>query len=90
MKLPDGQLCTGNGDVVARTDTSAPLAAQWERIYGSGFYVANVLGNPLAVRAMMTCNKGATVQGEAAAATPGVYTSGVAQDSNGNLYKLGF
>jgi hypothetical protein len=53
-------------------------------------YVANVLGNPLAVRAMMTCNKGATVQGEAAAATPGVYTSGVAQDSNGNLYKLGF
>jgi hypothetical protein len=65
------------------------LAADWDRVYGPGYFQAHVLGSRLRSRALLTSTAGATAVVE-------VYTSqrqcgdtsGVARDSLGYVYKV--
>jgi hypothetical protein len=75
------------------------LSAEWDVVYGPGFYTAHVLGAHLFVRTTLTGKEGGALQvemisqpGEAAGAkgvaAPNI--SGVARDEKGNVYKMAF
>lgn len=96
INLENGEICTGRfAPVHPTTPAQAPVDAQvvnvkpadWDAIYGTGYYVANVLGAPVHVRASLGSGKGTTMSME-------IYTNnaqralGVAVDSLGNLYKV--
>jgi len=68
------------------------MSADWDRVYGAGFFTANVLGDRVFGRASLSCQQGTTVAIQFYLRVPGDITStrGVAQDSKGNLYKLTF
>jgi len=52
--LPDGEVCKGDWSAIARDDPSAKqFSAQWDAVYGTGFFVANVLGNPVFAGAIL-------------------------------------
>jgi hypothetical protein len=85
FKLGTGDLCSGMWSNLPKEDpTSHDLSAEWDLVYGKGFFLTKVLGNIGLGRAMLTCTKGATVNVE--------FTSdkGVAKDSNGDVFKLTF
>jgi hypothetical protein len=85
FKLGSGDLCSGMWSNLPKEDpTSRDLSAEWDLVYGKGFFLANVLGNIGLARAMLTCTKGTTVNVE--------FTSdmGVAKDSSGDVFKLTF
>jgi hypothetical protein len=71
------------------------MAAAWDTVYGQGFYVAHVLGQPLFVHTELTGNQGTMLQvewydlgNENNNGAAGYGARGVAQDSKGNIYKL--
>jgi hypothetical protein len=70
------------------------LAAEWDTVYGQGFYVAHVLGARLFARAQADCGKGVTLSIEmyrrdnpTEEVTP-IEIRGVAKDTMGNIYKV--
>lgn len=80
-------------------ETTPPMArgmdADWDLVYGQGYYLAHVLGEGQYGRAEMTGSHGTQLQIEihSAVSREGseIQTSqpkGVAKDSNGNLYKV--
>ena len=89
--LQGGEVCKGSWTQVHQDDPSAnKMAAQWDAVFGQGFFVANVLGNPVFLRATLTGTQGTTVNVEFYEPNPANITTavGIAQDSKGNLYKL--
>ena len=94
VTLQGAEVCKGNWALVHQDDPSASLmAAQWDEIYGPGFFVANVLGSQGFARGALTGTRGSTVNVEFFGLKPGGGTAavvGIAQDSKGNLYKLTF
>lgn len=68
------------------------MSADWDRVYGAGFFTANVLGNPVFARAHLSCQQGTTLGIQFYLQVPGQIGTarGVAEDSKGNLYKLTF
>jgi hypothetical protein len=84
---------TGSWSVLRPDDPSAnSMAAEWDRVYGNGFFTANVLGTPLLARGALAGKGDATltvqfidVPGDALA-----HARGVAADNAGNVYKLTF
>ena len=74
----------------------AAMPEVWDTIYGSGFYVANVLGNRLYGQSTVTTNRGTILNIEfykpdAHAQNPEVGSiKGVAKDNHDNIYKLTF
>ena len=105
VTLQDGEICKGRWATVPRPESSQPantaaatddMASVWDAIYGQGFYVSHVLGARLYARAVLTGNHGTTLNfemyrhdsnrvDETASAV-----KGVAKDSSGNIYKVGF
>jgi hypothetical protein len=84
--LQNGEVCKGNWAQLLRDDPSANrMSAQWDAVYGQGFFVAHVLGSFAQGRGLLTGPQGTTLNVE-------TYNSGdfkgIAQDSKGNLYKL--
>ncbi|MGC1457953.1 MAG: hypothetical protein WA825_06725 [Steroidobacteraceae bacterium] len=71
-------------DVVQEDPTARELSAEWDLVYGKGYFVANVLGHPGIARATLTCAKGTKVTVEFDS------MKGVAKDENGNVFKLTF
>jgi len=65
------------------------MSADWNLVYGQGYYVAHVLGNKLYARATLTGNLGTTLSVEFSNEnnTRG-NTKGVAQDNRGNVFKV--
>jgi hypothetical protein len=71
------------------------MAAEWDTVYGSGFYVSHILGARLHAKATLVGNKGTNLnlemyksdsnKEETAAAI-----KGVAKDDKGNIYKVTF
>jgi hypothetical protein len=104
--LRDGEIGKGRWEEVPRPkisnhpitsiNSSAPnLSAEWDTVYGTGFYVAHVLGAKLYGRATVTGSRGTILnveiyrpldQAENKAGTP----KGVAKDNKDNIYKLVF
>jgi hypothetical protein len=72
------------------------LSAEWDAVYGSGFYTAHVLGAHLFVRTTLTGKQGGSLQvemisqpvetGAKDVAAPNI--SGVARDEKGNVFKV--
>jgi hypothetical protein len=93
--LATGQV-TGTWATVATTDPAAgKLAAQWDAVYGQGFFVANVLGNTRFCRATLSGEQGLHLDADFIvfpAPNPGqtVGAKGVAVDAQGNIYKMTF
>ena len=93
VRMGAGNTCPGDWKAVSRDDPSArQMAAEWDQVYGSGYFVANVLGQRTFARASLRCTNSATLNLEFLVVTPGVPTStiGVVTDEAGNLYKLSF
>lgn len=91
--LQGGEVCSGSWAPVQQNDPSAgKLSVEWDRIYGEGFFVANILGNPVFARAVLKGTKGTTLNVEFYAPTPGrmINVKGIAVDNGGNVFKLTF
>jgi hypothetical protein len=85
VTLGSGDVCHGMWSNLPKEDpTARDLSAEWDLVYGKGFFVTSVFGNIGLARALLTCTKGTTVNVE--------FTSekGVAKDSNGDVFKLTF
>ena len=91
--LPSGETCQGNWALLPQDDPTAnKMSAQWDVVYGQGFFVGHVLGNAQFARASLTGNQGTTLDVEFYKPGQGSVTSikGIAQDNKGNLFKLTF
>jgi hypothetical protein len=65
------------------------IRGAWDAVYEKGFFVAHVLGQPEYGRSVSTGSKGTKLQVEIfSPGTTGGETRAVAQDSNGNIYKV--
>ena len=65
------------------------MGADWDLVYGPGYYVAHVVGNRLYARATLTGNMGTIVYVELSNETnTRGNTKGVAQDNHGNVFKV--
>lgn len=92
VKLADGEVCKGRWKQ-STASSSNPMAAVWDSVYGSGYYVGHVLGERLYAEAVLTGNRGTvlTIQmyrkqpRESEEMTP---VRGVAKDNHGTVYKL--
>jgi hypothetical protein len=98
VNLPTGKVASGTFALLAAADRqSAPpsevLTAQWDTIFGKGYYTANILGAPQFGRGVLTDSSGDSITVEAAVTAsnngqgPPV---GVALDKQGNLFKIAF
>jgi len=104
VTLSDGEKCQGQWATVVRPEksTSAPagapgnLAAEWDLIYGPGFYVSHVLGARLYAKATLSGNKGTSLNlemykpSDLITGEPAAAVKGVARDGKGNVYKVTF
>ena len=65
------------------------MAADWDSVYGAGYFTAHVLGNKLYARATLTGTKGTVLHTEFSNEdnTPG-NTKGVAADNKDNVFKV--
>ncbi|MFI5098652.1 MAG: hypothetical protein ACHQT6_11830 [Candidatus Acidiferrales bacterium] len=104
--LADGEVCKGRWATLPRPNTSSDataasaasannLAAEWDTVYGTGFYVAHVLGARLYARAMLTGSRGTLLNVEMYKSNNVENTTvdaikGVAKDDKGNIYKVAF
>jgi hypothetical protein len=98
--VANGEVCTGTWAFVSKTapaNTDPPIgaaapvdmAADWDFVYGPGFYVAHVVGNKLYARATLTGNMGTVIHAEFSNETNSRgNTKGVAQDDRGNVFKV--
>jgi hypothetical protein len=100
--LPSGSLtvhmaqgidCSGDWKAVSQQDpTAKQMSAEWDAVYGSGYFVANVLGQRTFARSTPTCTDSGKLSLEFLVVHPGVPSStiGVASDGQGNVFKLTF
>jgi hypothetical protein len=89
--LPDGETCKGDWSAVAPTDPNArQMSAAWDSVYGSGYFVANVLGSRVFASAVLKGDRGTTLNVQFYDPKPGNASAviGVATDNNGNQFKL--
>jgi hypothetical protein len=67
--LSDGEVCKGHWEVVPRPNASTSvgtggnqsadtLSAEWDTVYGLGYYTAHILGAKLYARSVLTGNRG--------------------------------
>ena len=89
----DGRPLSGSWSAAAPDDPSAnSMAADWDRVYGAGFFTASVLGTNIFARGTLT-GKGDTTLAMQFIDSPDdmlAHARGVATDNKGNVYKLTF
>jgi hypothetical protein len=84
-RLGIDEVCHGTWLDIAQNDPDArDMSAEWDLVYGNGFFLANVLGNISIARANLTCPKDMTLTAEFDS------VKGVAKDNNGNVFRLTF
>jgi hypothetical protein len=84
-KLANGENCPGSWLGIPQDDpTARDMAAEWDLVYGKGFFLANVLGKPGIGRGTLSCPSGMKVNVEFNS------EKGVAKDDQGNVFKLTF
>jgi len=75
----------------AGTPATGGMPSVWDAVYGSGFYVAHVLGDQYYAQGVITGDRGTVVDVEFYHADrPSTHIAGVARDSKGNIYKMVF
>lgn len=78
-----------NNNLPAALAGTDDIRAAWDAVYEKGLFVAHVLGQPEYGRSVSIGSKGTKLQVEIfSAGTVGGETRAVAQDSNGNIYKV--
>jgi hypothetical protein len=94
VELPDGELCRspapgGEGTAEVRGVAAAgdPMQREWDAVFGNGYYVARVVGNEH-TRMEALGDRGTRLVLDFFAY--GQFSTGVASDSLGNLYKVVF
>ena len=93
VKMAQGVTCSGDWKAVSQQDPSAQqMSAEWDAVYGSGYFVANVLGKRTFARSSPTCTDSGKLNLEFLVVHPGVPSStiGVVSDGQGNVLKLTF
>jgi len=95
--LDNGEVCKGSWAFVSKAPpgtsatvaTPIDMAADWDSVYGAGYFTAHVLGTKLYARATLTGNMGTVLHTEFSNEnnTRG-NTKGVAEDNKGNLFKV--
>jgi hypothetical protein len=93
VHLAAGVSCPGDWKAVPADDPSArQMSAEWDQVYGSGYFVANVLGRRTFARTALTCSDGEKLNLEFLVVKPGNPSStiGVVSDDRGNVFKLSF
>lgn len=92
LTLPSGETFKGTGSLVPHTQNPLnPLSAQWDLVYGSGYYVAHVLGTDAYRVATLNGDKGSTIRIELTSLTDrggAVSQVGVAVDDKGDVFKI--
>jgi hypothetical protein len=84
-RLAKGEVCHGTWLDIAQNDPDArDMAAEWDLVYGKGYFMANVLGNISIARAILSCPKDTTLKVEFDS------VKGVGKDENGNVFRLTF
>jgi len=90
IALPDGEHFTGKSRQVSPGESvNNDLAPSWDLVFGAGHCRAVVLGAPQHRRATMIGDRGTTLAMETASFESAGSGEGVAQDSKGNVYKIG-
>ena len=91
----DGEQCTGHWSLVPRSNASAQtseMSSVWDTVYGSGFYLSNVLGSKNYASAILTGARGTVINLEMykpdRQERKNVPIRGVAKDNKGNIFKL--
>jgi hypothetical protein len=85
--------CPGDWKAISRDDPSASqMSVAWDEVYGSGYFVANVLGKRTFSRSVLTCTNAEKLNLEFLVVEPGKPSSitGVVSDGAGNIFKLSF
>jgi hypothetical protein len=93
VHMAQGITCSGDWKAVSQQDPSArQMSAEWDGVYGSGYFVANVLGKRTFARSTPTCTDSGKLSLEFLVVHPGVPSStiGVVSDGVGNVFKLTF
>jgi hypothetical protein len=93
VHLAQGITCSGAWKAVSQQDPSAKqMSAEWDEVYGSGYFVANVLGKRTLGRSSPTCTDSGKLSLEFLVVHPGDPSStiGVASGGVGNVFKLTF
>jgi hypothetical protein len=93
VHIPPGITCPGDWKAISQDDpTARQMSVKWDDVYGSGYFVANVLGKRTFARSVLTCTNAEKLNLEFLVVEPGKPSStvGVVSDGTGNIFKLSF
>lgn len=93
VHLAPGITCPGEWKPVSPDDpTARQMSVEWDEVYGSGYFVANVLGKRTFARATLMCTDAEKLNLEFHVGQAGRPSStfGVVSDGKGNIFKLSF
>jgi len=91
VKLPGGQTYQGPRQTFKPDDPAAnAMRADWDLIYGPGFFTANILGNGGVWHYNLTDPQGKHMAVEVLFHGNGYYNEGVARDEQDDVFKLTF
>jgi hypothetical protein len=93
VHLASGINCPGDWQAISADDpTARQMSVEWDDVYGSGYFVAHVLGKRTFARAVLTCTNAENLNLEFLVVKPGEPSStiGVVSDGAGNIFKLSF
>ena len=93
VHIAPGISCPGDWKAVSPDDpTARRMSVEWDEVYGSGYFVANVLGKRTFARSVLTCTNAEKLNLEFLVVQPGnpSTTVGVVDDGMGNKFKLSF
>jgi hypothetical protein len=88
FRLPNGEKFSGPCTFGSPAGVNDDLKAAWDSVYGQGDYISHVVGSPTHCTATLTGNQGTVFHVESYGG-PQNPIKGIAQNGNGNLYKLG-
>jgi hypothetical protein len=88
--LPNGEKFSGPCAFGSAAGVNDDLKAAWDSVYGQGDYVAHVVGSPTHCTAKLTGSRQTIFRLQAYNETADTPLKGIAEDSDGNIYKLAF
>lgn len=89
LRSADGEKFSGPCKFGSAAGVNDDLKGAWDSVYGQGDYVAHVVGSAAHCTATLTGSLGTVFHVESYNESVGTPLKGIAQDSQGNIYKLG-